>query len=340
VAFSYFELLIPKTWAAAHHFAAGGFYAFSLVCFIEGVVFLSEGIAQKVGGVSLMRLLTEGGWRHRIRTLATAAAVGLLLEAVAQWLGKLWYYPYYPTWFYWPSLVLSFLLYWVFIVESYLAGKALLDRWLRVGGRWHPHEHALKYYSFEPPLYYLLGMAGVGMFIYSMVRMYFAYEANIIGGGYHFDVLHASNFAPPYHLIMWAFIGLWLACEGALYASQKPSLLYSMLHGYITPLLALVGTALLLALVWESQNAMVDFWVYQNWPLPDAKIFNVQWSVILTWPANYVVYLLPAAALIPAWGHKFFARPSAELETLPPHELAKTGGVVTALLRRPVKKGE
>jgi hypothetical protein len=321
VVLSYFELLIPKSWVAAHHFAAGGFYAFSLTCFVFGVIFLSEGIVQKVGGNSLISMMVRGSWRHRIRTFAVAAAVGLILEICAQWIGKLWFYPFYPTWFYWPSLIGSFLLYWVFVVESYMAAKALLDRYVRAGGRWHEHK-PLRYYAFEPALYSILGVFGASLFMFGIFRAYLNYA---IEGGYHFEVLQQSVIAPPFHYIIWAFIGLWLMCEGVLYASQKPSLLYSLLHGYANPALALVAVALLLGLVWESQNAMVDFWTYQNWPWPDARIFNVQWSVIITWPANYIVYLLPAAALIPAWGMKFFARRPAELEELPAHELVKKG---------------
>jgi hypothetical protein len=298
---SYGQLLIPAKWALDNHFAAGFPYSFAVAFFAFGVVVLSEGIVQKFGGVSLLGLARGSRWKF-IRFFLVAAVVGLILEVFAQWLGKLWYYAYYPNWFYWPALVPSFMLYWVMIVESYMAVKAVLDHVIRKGGR---EKGPARYYRFEPYFYGFLGTVGTALFMFGTFRAIFDY---IIRGGYTFNVQGPSAIAPALHYIIIAFIGLWLVCEGALYVQQLPSLIRSMLHGYFVPVLALLCSSLLLSLVWESQNAQVGYWVYTNWP-GTATVLGVQLSVILTWPANYIVYLLPAAALVPAWAHVFWTRP-------------------------------
>ncbi|HSW98479.1 MAG TPA: hypothetical protein VLF71_01435 [Candidatus Saccharimonadales bacterium] len=298
---SYINVLVPQEWALANHFAAGFIFTPCIALFVFGVIFLSEGVVQKLGGVSLWSLASGGGWRRYVRFFVVAAVVGCFLEVCAQWLGKLWYYPYYPTWFYWPAFLPSFILYWVMIAESYTAGKALLDRLLHWGGR-----QKLRYYWFEPALYYVLGACGAGLLLFGLLRAYLDYG---LTGGYFFNALSPSMRVPPLHYIIWASVGLWLLCEGVLYVRQRHSLLHSMLHGYAVPALAMVGVALALALVWESQNARVGYWAYQNWPWPGARLFGVQLSVLADWPMNYVLYLLPAASLVPAWAPVFFARP-------------------------------
>lgn len=64
-----------------------------------------------------------------VRLLSVGALSGLLLDGFAQWLGKLWIYPYWDEAAYGITFVAGFCAYWLAISESYLAIKALLRRW-------------------------------------------------------------------------------------------------------------------------------------------------------------------------------------------------------------------
>lgn len=305
---SYGQWLVPKDWAAENHFAAGFPLSFGVALFSFGTIFLCEGVVQKLGGASLMSLARGGGWKF-VRFFVVAALVGVIVEIFAQWLGKLWYYAYYPTWFYWPSLVPSFILYWVLIVESYMAAKAVLDRLIRRGGQ---AEQPVRHSDFESYLFGVFGMVGAGLLMYGLVAALFGYAVH---GGYYFNALSAGEYAPALRYILYCCAGLWLLGEAVLYARQATSLVHATLRGYVVPLLAILLASTVLSLVWESQNAVVDYWVYTRWPWPDMKVLDVQVSVLLTWPVHYLPFTMLAAALVPAWAPAFFERPAARPRT-------------------------
>lgn len=306
---TYTELLIPRDWALTHHFLAGFPLSAAVGFFAFGAIFVGEGLCERFGGVSLIGLARGGGARRFVRFFLVAAIVGLTLEIFAQWLGKLWYYAYYPTWFYWPALVPSFVLYWVMITETYMGAKAVLDYFTRRSrlGRLGREQH--KYFGFEPYFYTIAGMAGAGLFVFGTLRALFDYFAT---GGFSFNALTLSNFAPPLSFIIMACFGIWLMSEAVQYARQAPSLLNSLFHGYLVPVAAIIVASAVTSIVWESQNAMVDYWVYAHWPWADLRLFDVQVSVLLTWPIHYLVYLALPVAIIPAWGAVFFRRPKGE----------------------------
>jgi hypothetical protein len=299
---TYGQLLVSQDWAALHHFQAGFIFATGIAFFTLGIIILSEGIVQRFDGVSLLSLARGGGW-ELARFLLVAAGVGILLEVFGQWLGKLWYYPYYPTWFYWPSFIPSFILYWVTIAESYMAVKAIFDRLIRRGGR---DKKPLDYYQFEHTLYILLGAAGIGMLIFGLINIFFDYQTN---GGYTFNVFGPVYYAPPMHHIIVCLLGFWFIGEGVLYTRDLPSLIRSTLHGYFVPLLSIVGAAVPLSLIWESQNAQVGFWIDANWPSINTTIFRVPLSTLAAWPAHYVFFFILPGALVTSWASVFWGRP-------------------------------
>jgi hypothetical protein len=309
MAASYLELLIPKQWMIENHFQAGFPLSFAVALFVFGTIFLCEGIVQKVGGTSLLSLARGGGFWKWVRFLVVAAVVGVTLEIFAQWLGHLWYYAYYPEWFYWPALVPSFILYWVLIVETYMAAKALLDRVIKRGGK---SVFPAKQWPVESSLYVGIGTIGMGMFVFGTVRGLLEYF--IEQRSYEFNPYTATAFGPSLRYIITACVGLWMVSEAILYVRQRTSLVNSFLHGYYVPILAIIAASLFLSLVWEPQNAMVDYWVYTHWPWPDKLIFGVQLSVILTWPLHYLVYLALPAAIVAPWANAFFARPEGWVE--------------------------
>lgn len=313
---SYGAWLVPHDWALAHHFQAGFPLSFGVAFFAFGTIFFCEGVVQRLGGQSLMQLSRGGGVWRALRFFVVAALVGILLEIFAQWLGKLWFYAYYPHWFYWPALVPSFALYWVVITETYMAAKALLDRLIRRGGREKPGP--ISYHSFEPYLYGWLGVLGAGLFVFGTVRAFFEY---VLNGGFIFDPYTESGFAPPLRFILLACFGLWMLFEALQYMRQAPSLLRSLLHGYFVPVLAVIMASAVTSLIWESQNAVVDYWVYTHLPWPDLRLLGVQLSVFLVWPTHYLVYLSLPIVMVPSWGRALFARRGPKQQTAQTEEI-------------------
>jgi len=314
VALSYGQLLVPKSWSNTHHFAAGFILTPCVALFALGVIVLSEGIVQRFNGVSLLGLARGDSWKL-LRFLLVAAGVGLFAEIFAQWLGKLWYYAYYPSWFYWPALVPSFIFYWVMIVESYLASKAIFDHFITQGG--DQKKGRLEYHQIEHTLYTALGAIGMGLLLFGLVEIFFHYQ---LKGGYVFNALGPALYAPPLRYIIICFIGVWFIGEAVLYVRELPSLIRSVLHGYFVPVLSILVSSVLLSLIWESQNAQVGYWVYANWPGTTA-IFRVQLSVLESWPTNYIVYLILPAALVVPWAPIFWSRSSQQKKQATKHKI-------------------
>ncbi|NUR28623.1 MAG: hypothetical protein HOV83_22755, partial [Catenulispora sp.] len=104
------------------------------VLFTVGVILLGEGICQSFDAPSLVRMIVDDPVAL-LWLLLGGAVAGLVLELTAQWLGRLWFYPYWTPWFYGLIVLPGFAFYWLSIVESYLAAKAVLDAVLRHGPR-------------------------------------------------------------------------------------------------------------------------------------------------------------------------------------------------------------
>lgn len=79
-------------------------------------------------GRSLLQEATHSA-RAWLSLLSIGAISGLLLDGIAQWLGKLWIYPYWNEAVYVGTFVIGFCAYWLATAESYLAVKAILGRW-------------------------------------------------------------------------------------------------------------------------------------------------------------------------------------------------------------------
>ncbi|MEK7560273.1 MAG: hypothetical protein AAB522_03170 [Patescibacteria group bacterium] len=208
---------------------------------------------------------------------------GIILEGIAQWLGKLLVYPYFNVYTYFFAFVLGFSLNWLMIAESYLVIKVTFDYWRR--GR----KIISNYYWFEPLLYKLLGVVGgviVPVFAFLMLRDYTSY------GGYIFNVSNFISYKTSFLYIVMMFLGTWFVFEYVEYLGKKTSLLKSIFHHYFTPLASILTASFVLAIIMETGNISHGFWVYtNNWPLGNIKVLDLPVMLFLMWPLHYVVFL-------------------------------------------------
>src|SRR3989344_6200843 len=169
---SYLQLLLP------FNFVNGKILAFFWFLFMFGIILISDGITEKIYKKSLLREIRKSK-KNTILFFIISIAGGIILEGVAQWLGKLWVYPYFNAYTYSIFFIFGFGLYWLMIAESYLATKAILD-YIRRG-----KQIVRNYYWFEPPFYKLLGLIGAILVPLSAFFMLHDYTSN---GGYIFDI--------------------------------------------------------------------------------------------------------------------------------------------------------
>ena len=301
---SYAQLLFPRRLFShpgyllyGYPVVAGNLLAISTTLFTLGVIVTAEGVCERFDAPSLWRLATSGTWLP-LRVLAAAAVAGLSMEVPAQWLARLWYYPYWTAWFYGLVVVPGFAFFWASIAESYLAVKAVLDAATTARSGSAPGR-------VEPVVYHCLGVLSVvlvGGAAWGYARWYAA------RGGYAFAVSGPVRSAPPFGYALVAFVGLWFAAEWVLHRRGLPSLVGGALHGYRVPPVALVGSALLLSVVTESQNAVHHYWVYAHLPGGRVRPFGVPLSLYAAWPLQYVVFLMVAGLLVPDLARLFWRR--------------------------------
>ncbi|GAA1406366.1 hypothetical protein [Catellatospora coxensis] len=251
----------------------------SSALFAVGAILAGEGICGAFGGTSLWDLVVRDSLMA-LRLLACGVAAGLVLEIVAQWSGRLWYYPWWTTWFYLLVLLPGFALYWVFIVESYLAVKAVLDAVLR--RRPAP----------RPVRPWPVGAVALAVFAALSISWY-------ARRGFVFDVTGPSPAAPPFGYTVLAFTGVALL-SGALVSAAAGR--------YWVPFAAILLAAAVVSVLFEVPNAVHWHWAYAHFPgpvLPD----GLPPAVFLSWPMQYVVFLAVPSLFVPRLAAVFWQPP-------------------------------
>jgi hypothetical protein len=251
----------------------------SSALFAVGAIICGEGICGAFGGTSLWDLVVRDPLMV-LRLLACGAAAGLVLEIVAQWLGRLWYYPWWTTWFYLLALLPGFALYWLFIVESYLAAKAVLDAAVR------------RRPVLRPVRLWPVGAAALAVFAVLSIRWY-------AQRGFVFDVTDPSPAAPPFGYTVLAFTGVALL-SGALVSAVAGR--------YWVPFAAIALASLLVSVAFEVPNAVHWHWAYAHFPGP-AVPDRLPLMVFVSWPMQYVVFLVVPSLLVPRLAAVFWQPP-------------------------------
>lgn len=253
----------------------------SATLFTLGVILASEGICLRLGAPSLWSLVVADPLLL-LYILGAGAVSGVVMEIVAQWLGKLWVYPYWTAWFYAFLLIPGFAFYWLSIAESYLAVKAVLDR-----RREGPRRSRFAVTS---------GIAGAVTLLASLFLFLHWYAHH---GGPALAVTTATADAPPFAYPLLAMAGLALAAQWVLHRQCRPSPLAGAEAGYWTPLVAVVGASLILSLVMETQNAVHHHWMYTHFPAAEVALGGVPLTVYAAWPLQYLVFLLIPSLIRP-----------------------------------------
>lgn len=267
-------------WAPARSIDLVGltiFWAF----FSMTAIILCDQVALLLAHRSLLQEATGSGkaWRA---FLCIGALSGLLLDGVAQWLGKLWIYPYWNEPFYAGAFIVGFCAYWIATAESYLVVKAILSRW------WGIKSEPLITRNSETAWFRGFGACGLALTAVGIVLLLGDYG---VTGGYVFEIRKRLPVQTHFSYFLMTFAGVWLVLEWVQRERGRTSLLQTLLHGQWLPLCALLIASAITSLFWETVNAAHHFWVYTNWPWPQWQIMTIPVTVLLTWPLQYVVFL-------------------------------------------------
>ncbi len=285
LAASYLQLLLPRYENYAEAPAFFWLILFALgAFFMLGIIFLCEGVTEAIYKKSLLRAIFKNA-HTLIAYLALSMVGAIMLEGVSQWLGKLWFYPVLNNATYPVVFVFSFAFYWLMVIESYLAVKALLD--LLMKGK----RMVRTYFGFERPLYTSLGALGIILIPIAAALMTNDYAVQ--RGGYVFELTKAVDYKVNFAYIFLMFFGTWFLFEAIEYFRKETSLLRDIFHHYFTPLAAVIVASLGTAVLMETQNffAGTGAWVYTNWPLQEVTFLGLPVVMFLFWPIHYIFFL-------------------------------------------------
>lgn len=246
-----------------------------------GIIFISDGVTQTIYKKSLLREILKNK-RNTISFFAISMVGGIVLEGVAQWLGKLWIYPYFNPYFYFIFFIFGFGLYWLMIAESYLATKAVVDL-LKKG-----KQIIRGTFRFEKGLYKILGIIGIVLIPMSMFLIFNGY---LNQGGYIFDISTKVDYKVNFVNVIMMFLGAWFVLEYIEYRRKKTSLLKDIIHDYSSPLISILIASFLLAIIMELENIPHAYWVYTNWPMEQIRFLNLPITMFLAWPLHYIAFL-------------------------------------------------
>lgn len=255
------------------------------LAFMLGIIHICEGTTIKLKNKSIFREIRRNA-KNLIVFVTISTVGGIFLDGIAKWLGKLWVYPYWNFYIYLLFFIPGFAIYWLMIVESYLATKAIVD-YLHKG-----KQIVGRYFAFEKYLYKFFGVAGLVLTAFAIIAIYINWYQS---GGYIADLRDIYSVTENYKIfflyVIILFFGFWFLFEFIEYSRKKTSLVKDIAHHYFSPIVSIFLGSFFLAIIMETQNAPLGYWVYTNWPLQNFHLFELPILMYFAWPLHYILFL-------------------------------------------------
>ncbi len=246
------------------------------VFFSVGYILVMDAVSFRLGGSSILG--SPHPLRHFLHFSVAGIAAGVLLEGFAQWLGKLWYYPYFSVGSYALWFVGGFVMYSLLVFESYEGIKAVVRRFMR--------PRRVRHRRFEPRLYtafWRYGLLGIPAGVFVILLSY--------DKGYRFVIDSPLYLRTAFLGVLIVFLSVYLLLEYFEYRRRESSLLERLINRDYAPLVSILIASVVLSLVMEVQNAPLGFWRYFNLPGMDVLFLGVPVAVFLAWPLQYFAFL-------------------------------------------------
>lgn len=276
-------LISLSPYILSDNYKTGTILTLCFASFCCGISLTCDYIATKISGVSIISLILSNS-RSKLIYLGIGLLGGLILEGSVSYISAMWYYPYYSTPLYFTITVLlgGFAAYFLSIVTSYYAVKAILDK-LTPGKK-----TVTKRFKYEPALYgslFTIGIIGLSITITRILI-----NTSFLRS-FSFNI---SSHKDPYlefpYLVI-TFFSLWFVFEFIQFKKGRSSLIKDTLHRYYNPLIAIVISSLILAIYMEVQNIPLRLWIYSNMPLKEIQFCGMPIWVYFGWPLHYIGFL-------------------------------------------------
>jgi len=254
--------------------------------FAIGFILLFDSITINIYKKSLLHQILKN--KNNLILFIIFSVIGaLFIEGIAKWIGKLWIYPYANVQIYFLFIIPILIIYWLFICESYLATKAVID--LFVKGK----REVTKPYKSERVIFILVLILGIIIVLSSIFSMCVENSSSDLP---LFNLSkEVSQSTPIFHvslgLIIILLIGLFFILEFVEYKRKETSFIKDIMHGYTTPIFAIIFSTFIFGILMETHNLLYGGWGYINWPFPESNLFGIPLMVFVAWMLHYLFFL-------------------------------------------------
>jgi len=246
-----------------------------------GIVICADSIIQYYHGYSFIIKIIKSPFNLFLYIITTTVS-GVLIEIFANYLGSLWYYPYLTNKFYLFIFIPIFAVYFSAIAFSYMAAKSFYD------GIFKGKKIITKSYKFEKYMFRAFLIITVISTIYLIYRI--ALVTNM-GHDFYFNITAIRPaYLNPYDIFI-AFLAIFLMGEYLEYKLKESSFIHDTIHGYYSPLFAVITSSIFLAIYMEIQNLPLKLWVYINVPYANVQILGLPVLLFLGWSLHYIPFL-------------------------------------------------
>lgn len=255
--------------------------------FYLGNILFFDFLSYHLSGSSLFHSKVRG-IKLSSRLVLVGIVFGLILEIYAHWLGKLFYYPHWSPEFYLFILIPGYAFYALYLIETYLGTKAVVEHFFRRRKMNKESFAGLKRVFVTLGLVGALGIGASTALI--IIRTTFGTSLNEF-----FSIINnpfiSGVFTDWASAIFWslAAIFFWLFIEYLEYERHETSMLYEMIRGNFAPISAVFISAWVSAILYEVFNLPGGLWRYQNIPFSEITLFGVPLFVyLILWPSHYL----------------------------------------------------
>ncbi|MBI2593008.1 MAG: hypothetical protein HYW37_02590 [Candidatus Colwellbacteria bacterium] len=255
--------------------------------FLVGNILFFDFLSYELTGSSLFHS-KKRGIKLSSRILFVGIVFGLILEIYAHWLGKLFYFPYWGLGFYLFVLIPGYAFYSLYLIETYLGVKAVIEHFFHKIRRGKERVAGFKKLFMALGLLGALGIGASTALIF--LKTTFGVNAKEFISIINNPFINAA-FSGWNSVIFWSAtaISFWFFLEYLEYERHETSMLYETIKGNFAPVAAVFISAWISAILYEVLNLPGGLWRYQNIPFSEITLFGVPLFVYLfLWPSHYL----------------------------------------------------
>lgn len=215
-----------------------------------------------------------------------------LLEGFWVFVGRLWYYPFWPLRIYLVLAPFAFAAYTLLLYMLYEFSRDLIMRYKKITLSCPVNKKL-----YETIMYGELVAGIIGYFL--SIKYALKFLANPLLSPFAINQKGVVPFSAFYAGLI-VFISTFFIFEYICSRQNKRTLTHDILSGNFWPILFIIIANTIAVISIEFLNGPFQVWIFTNWPYDNIRLFNMPIAALLVWPLQFPVFLSMLRALFPS----------------------------------------